>query len=150
MKHNKLEDFTSILAYDSNDFTPSGVLCYHKDKADSEVSPMMPSTPLKKLYNLCRYIQHLILKAKYDCYEDFDNPLDEDNWLLQRRGKYMKIVIYHTSNVTEQRQSSNQKLVSFKKGIKMEETAYPTLKEERNFDAEVYTLLLSHMNVKKC
>ena len=51
----------------------------------------MPNTPLKELYNLYRYIQHLILKYKFD-YDDIeiDNPLDEDNWLLQTRGKFMK------------------------------------------------------------
>ena len=57
----------------------------------------MPNTPLKELYNLYRYIQYLILKSKFD-YDDeeFDNPLDNDNWLLQTRGKYIKSVIYHT------------------------------------------------------
>ena len=89
---------------------------------------------LKELYNLYRYIQHLILKSKYD-YDDeeFDNPLDEENGLLQTRGKYMKFVIYHSSTATEPRQTSNQKLASFRKGIKREEVAYPTLKDERYF-----------------
>ena len=41
----------------------------------------------------------------------------------------MKFVIYHSSNATEPRNTSNQKLVSFRKGIKWEETAYPTLKD---------------------
>ena len=73
----------------------------------------MPITSLKELYNLWRYIQHLILKSNYDYdYEDFDNP-----WLLQPRGKYMKFVIHHSSNASEPRQTSNQKLVSFRKGI---------------------------------
>ena len=61
--------------------------------------------------------------------------LDEDNWLLQTRGKYMKFVIYHSSTATEPRNTSNQKLVSFRKDIKMEETSYPTLKDERYFDS---------------
>ena len=43
------------------------------------------------------YIQHLILKSEFDYDDDdFDNPLDEGNWLLQTRGKYMKFVIYHS------------------------------------------------------
>ena len=80
---------------------------------------MMPTTPLKELYNLWRHIQHLILKSECDHDDDdFDNPCDEDNWLLQTRGKYMKFDIYHSSNVTEPRQTSNQKLVSFRTGIK--------------------------------
>ena len=51
----------------------------------------MPNTPLKELYNLYRHIQHLILESEFD-YDDieFDKPHDEDNWLLQTRGKFMK------------------------------------------------------------
>ena len=82
VKYNKLEDITSLLIYDWNDFTPSGTLWCYKDKADSEVALMMPTTPLKELYNLWMYIQHLILESEseydYDD-EDFDNPLDEEN-----------------------------------------------------------------------
>ena len=68
-------------------------------------------------------------------FDEFDDPLDESNWLLQTRGKYMKFVIYHSSTAPEPRNTSNQKLVSFRKGIKREETAYPTLKDERYFDS---------------
>ena len=48
----------------------------------------------------------------------------------------MKYVIYNLSDSTESRPISNQKqkLASFKKGIRREETAYPTLKDERYFD----------------
>ena len=73
----------------------------------------------------------------------FDDPLDEGNWLLQTRGKYMKFVIYHSSTATEPRNTSNQKLVSFRKGIKREETAYPTLKDERYFDSFSRTLYIT-------
>ena len=75
---------------------------------------MMPNTPLKEHYNLWSCIQHLIHESEYEYDDDeFDNPLDEHNWLLQARGKYMKFVICHSSNVTEPRQTSNHKLVSF-------------------------------------
>ena len=146
VKHNKLEDMTSLLIYDLNDFTSSGTLCYYKEKAESEETIM--TTPLKELYNLYRYIQHLILKSEYDDDDDeFDNPLDEENWSLQPRGKYVKFVIYHSSTATEPRNTSNQKLVSFRKGIKSEETAYPTLKDERYFDSfsrSLYITAKSH------
>ena len=48
----------------------------------------------------------------------------------------MKYVIYTLSDGIESRSMSNknQKLASFKKGIKREETAYPTLKGERYFE----------------
>ena len=88
VKPIKLEDMTSML--------PSGTLCFYKEKVESVVASMMPTAPLKELYTLYSYIQHLILESKYD-YEDeeFDNFLDEENLLLQTRGKYMKFVIYH-------------------------------------------------------
>ena len=132
VKQNKLEEMASFVIYYLNDFTPSGALCYYKEKVESEVCILMPTTPLKELYNLYRYIQHLILQSEYD-YDDeeFDNTLDEENWLLQTRGKYMIFVIYHSSTATEPRNTSNQKLDSFRKCIKREETAYPTLKDER-------------------
>ena len=79
---------------------------------------MMPTMQLKELYNLRRYIQHLILEYEYyDDDDKFDNPLNEDNWLFQTRGKFMKYVIYNSSDTRESRPTANQKLVSFKKGI---------------------------------
>ena len=45
VKYNMLEDIMSLLIYDLNDFITSGALCYYKDKADSEVSLMMPAAP---------------------------------------------------------------------------------------------------------
>ena len=59
----------------------------------------------------------------------------------------MKFVIYHSSTATEPRNTSNQKLVSFRKGIKRGETAYPTLKDERYFDSfsrSLYITAKSH------
>ena len=61
----------------------------------------------------------------------------------------MKYVIYNLSDSTESKPISNQKrkLASFKKGIKREETAYPTLKDERYFDGfsrSLYITAKSH------
>ena len=56
-------------------------------------------------------------------------------------------MLYHSSTATEPRNTSNQKLVSFRKGIKREETAYPTLKDERYFDSfsrSLYITAKSH------
>ena len=148
VKHNNLEDMSDLLIYDLNDFTLGGTLCHYKETAEATETKLMPNTPLKELYNLYRYIQHLILESEFDYDDDeFDDPLDEDNWLLQTRGKYMKFVIYHSSTATEPRNTSNQKLVSFRKGIKREETAYPTLKDERYFDSfsrSLYITAKSH------
>ena len=146
--HNNLEDMSDLLIYDLNDFSPGCTLCHYKETAEAEETKPMPNTPLKELYNLYRYIQHLILESEFDYDDDeFDDPLDEGNWLLQTRGKYMKFVIYHSSTATEPRNTSNQKLVSFRKGIKREETANPTLKDERYFDCfsrSLYITTKSH------
>ena len=93
VKHNKLEDMSDLLIYDLNDFTPTGTLCHYKETAEAEETKIMPNTPLNELYNLYRYIQHLILELNSIMMMKI--PLDEGNWLLQTRGKYMKFVIYH-------------------------------------------------------
>ena len=137
VKHNILEDMSDLIIYDLNDFTPEGTLCHYNETAEAEETKLfLLNTPLKELYNLYRYIQHLILESQFDYDDDeFDDHLDEGIWLLQTRGKYMKFVMYHSSTVTEPRNTSNHKLVSFRKGIKREESAYPTLKDERYFDS---------------
>ena len=59
----------------------------------------------------------------------------------------MKFVIYHSSTATELRNTSNQKLVSFRKGIIREETLYPALRDEMYFDSfsrSLYVTAKSH------
>ena len=53
----------------------------------------------------------------------------------------MKFVIYYSSNVTEPRQSSNQKLASFSKGLKREKMPilHSRMKGFLMAFAEVYT-----------
>ena len=76
VKHNNLEDMFDLLIYDLNDFTPGGSLCHYKETAEAEETKLMPNTPLKELYNLYRYIQHLILESEFDYDDDeFDDPL---------------------------------------------------------------------------
>ena len=126
-----------MLTYTADKFTPTGSLCYYKEKADSETPTMMPTKLLDELYNLRRYITHVMNESGYHPDDpDFDHPLSEHNWLSQTRGRFMKYVIYTLSDGIESRPISNknQKLVSFKKGIIREETAHPTLKDERYFD----------------
>ena len=75
---------SDLLIYDLNDFTPGGTLCCYKETAEAEETKLMPNRPLKELYTLSRYIQKLILESKFDYDDDeFDNSLDEGNWLLQ-------------------------------------------------------------------
>ena len=150
VKHHKLENFSSLFNHSPDIFTPSSPLSYYKEKANSEILLEMPSTPLQELQNIRKYIQHLMDESDYDCDDDdFDDPLSEHNWFSQTSGKFMKYVIYNLSDSTESRPLSNQnqKLVNFKKGIKREETAYPTLKDERYFDGfsrSLYITAKSH------
>ena len=148
VKDNNLEDMNDLLIHDLNDCTPTGSLSQYKVSAEAEETKPMPITRLKELYNLYWYIQHLILESEleYDD-EEFDNPLHEANWLLQTKRKYMKFVIYNSSTATQPRATSNQKLISSRKGIKREETAYPTLKDETYFDScsrSLYITAKSH------
>ena len=148
VKHNNLEDMSDLLIYDLNDFTPGGTLYCYKETVEAEETKLMLNTRLKELYNHYMYIEHLILESEFnDDDDEFDDPLDEGNWLFQTRGKYMKFVIYHSSTATEPRNTSNQNLVSFRKGMKSEETAYPALKDERYFDSfsrSLYITAKSH------
>ena len=63
VKHNNMEDFNSLLSYTADKFTPTGSLCYYKEKDDSETLIMMLTTPLQELYNIRRYIQHLMYES---------------------------------------------------------------------------------------
>ena len=150
VKDNNMTDFTSMLTYTADKFNPTGFLCYYKEKVDAETPTMMPTNLLQEVYNLRRYITNVMNES--DCDQDdpdFDHPLSEHNWLSQTRGKSMKYVIYTLCDGIESRPipNKNQKLVCFKKGIKREETAYATLKDERYFDGfsrSLYITAKSH------
>ena len=95
----------------------------------------MPATPLREMYSLKMYIQHEMAQYDYGHDEDdFGHPLSEPNWTSQTRSKCMKFTIMNSTDTKDFKATSNQKLTSFKKGIKREESAYPTLKDERYFN----------------
>ena len=97
VKDNNMTDFTSMLTYTADKFIPTGFLCYYKEKVDAETPTMMPTNLLQELYNLRRYITHVMNESDYDPDDpDFDHPLSEHNWLFQTRGKFMKYVIYNS------------------------------------------------------
>ena len=80
VKHNKLEDFNSLLTFNVDYFTPSGNFCYHKENAGYNVVTILPTTPWQERFNLRWYIQHLIDESEYDYDDDgLNNPLSEDN-----------------------------------------------------------------------
>ena len=68
---------------------------------------ILPTLPLKELFNLRWYIQHLIDESEYDDDDDLNNPQSEDNWLLQTRGKFMRYVIYNGHTMTNKHVHKN-------------------------------------------
>ena len=91
IKFNKLENFNSILNYTIDDFTPSGNFSYLNQHGD-----ILHQTPLKDVFNLRWYIQHLM-----DENEDEDeNPLNHENWMKQTNRKFIKYVIHHKHSMS--------------------------------------------------
>ena len=88
---NKLENFSSILNYPIDDFTPSGNLCYMNELGD-----ILPYTPMKKIFNLRWYIQHLMDENE----DEAQNPLSQENWMKQNNCKFMKYVIHNRHPMT--------------------------------------------------
>ena len=88
---NKLENFNSILNYPIDDFTPSGNLCYMNEHGD-----ILPYSPMRKLFNLRWYIQHLMDESE----DEAQNPLSEENWMKQNNCKFIKYVIHHRHPMT--------------------------------------------------
>ena len=88
---NKLENFNSILNYPIDDFTPSGNLCYMNEHGD-----ILPYTPMKKIFNLRWYMQHLMDQCK----DEAQNPLSKENWMKQNNCKFMKYVFHHRHPMT--------------------------------------------------
>ena len=88
---NELENFNSILNYAIDDFTPSGNLCYMNEHGD-----ILPYTPMKKIFNLRWYIQHLMDESE----DQAQNPLREENWMKQNNCKFIKYIIHHRHPMT--------------------------------------------------
>ena len=90
--------------FNVDDFTLSGNLCYSKDNGER-----LHHTHLQELFNLRWYIQHLIDERGYDDDDDdyLDNPLSEDNWMLQTNRKFMKYVIYNGHSMTLEQLNKN-------------------------------------------
>ena len=91
IKFNKLENFNSLLNYTIDDFTPSGNLCYINENGE-----ILHQTPLKELFNLRWFIQHLIDESN----DENENPLSQQNWMKQTDWKFIKNVIHHKHSMT--------------------------------------------------
>ena len=123
---NKLETFNSILNYPIDDFTPSGNLCYMNTHGD-----ILPYTPMKKIFNLRWYIQHLMDENE----DEAQNPLSEENWIKQNNCKFMKYVIHHRHPMTPEQ----LKQKSFEEIFKNQHEKVDTEERESNEEEEEFT-----------
>ena len=123
---NKLETFNSILNYPIDDFTPSGNLCYMNEHGD-----ILPYTPMKKIFNLRWYIQHLMDENE----DEAQNPLSEENWIKQNNCKFMKYVIHHRHPMTPEQ----LKQKPFEKIFKNQHEKVDTEEGESNEEEEEFT-----------
>ena len=123
---NKLETFNSILNYPIDDFTPSGNLCYMNKHGD-----ILPYTPMKKIFNLRWYIQHLMDENE----DEAQNPLSEENWMKQSNCKFMKYVIHHRHPMTPEQ----LKQKPFEEIFKNQHEKVDTEEGESNEEEEEFT-----------
>ena len=123
---NKLDNFNLILNYPIDDFTPSGNLCYMNKHGD-----ILPYTPMKKIFNLRWYIQHLMDENE----DEAQNPLSEENWMKQSNCKFMKYVIHHRHPMTPEQ----LKQKPFEEIFKNQHEKVDTEEGESNEEEEEFT-----------
>ena len=69
-------DLTNLLLWNVADFTDHGALNSYMEKVDSEETFHMPSTPLKQMYHLRKYVQYIPSQAPADMNLDHEgHPL---------------------------------------------------------------------------
>ena len=111
----QIGNFNSLLNYTIDHFTPSGSLCYFKENG----------------INLGWYIQNLIDESD----DEFDNPLSEENWMLQTNWKFIKYVIHYKHLMTP-KQLKKKPIESI---IKIDHEELDTEEVESNKDEEEST-----------
>ena len=139
---NMLENLNSILNYTIDDFTPSGNLCYMNEHGN-----ILPYTPLREVFNLRCYIQHLM----DECEDETQNPLSYENWMKQNNWKFIKYVIHHRHPMTpeqlkqkpfEEIFKNQHEKVDTDEGESIEEEDNSTTfsdKSEQNSDSDITT-----------
>ena len=100
---NKLEDFSSLLKYTDEDFTPTGNLCHFNENGEKLQRKLM-----KEFYNLRCHIQHLIDENEYQYDDDeWTNPLSESNWIYQTNKTLLKYVNFTLQEMTPEQLKQN-------------------------------------------
>ena len=123
---NKWEMFNSILNYTIDDFMPSGNLCYMNHHGE-----ILHHTPLREIFNLRCYIQHLMDESE----DETQNPFSEENRLKQNNWKFTKYVIHHRHPMTPEQ----LKQKPFKEIFKNQHEKVDTEEGELNEEVEKST-----------
>ena len=124
---NKLENLNSILNFTIDDFAPSGNLSYISQHGD-----MLHHSPLREVFNLRCYIQHLMDETE----DEDENPLSNENWMKQNSWKFIKYVIQHRHPMTPRQ--LKQKL--FEEIFKNQHEKVDTEEGESNEEEEKSTI----------
>ena len=66
-------------------------ICYMNESGD-----ILPYTPMKKIFNLRWYVQHVMDESE----DEAQNPLSEENWMKQNNCKFNKCVIHNRHPMT--------------------------------------------------
>ena len=108
---NRLEDFNSLLKYTDDDFTPTRKLCYINENGEKLHRKLM-----KELYNLRRYIQHLVDENEYQYGDnEWTNSLSECNWTYRTNRHFMKYVKFTLQEMTPEQLKQNPITVQYQK-----------------------------------
>ena len=98
----------------------------------NEHGDILPYTPMKIIYNLRWYIQHLIDESE----DETQNPLSEQNWMKQNNCKYMMYVIHHRHPMTPEQ----LKQIPFEEIFKNLHEKVDTEEGESNTDEQESTI----------
>ena len=98
----------------------------------NEHGDILPYTPMKKIFNLRWYIQHLMDENE----DEAQNPLSEENWMKQNNCKFIKYVIHHRHPMTPEQ----LKQKPFEEIFKNQHEELDTEEGESNTDEQESTI----------
>ena len=97
----------------------------------NEHGEILHQTPLKEVFNLSLYIQHLMDENE----DESENPLSEENWMKQTNWKFTMYVIHHKHSMTPEQ----LKQKPFKEIFKIQHEKLDTEEGESNEEENEFT-----------
>ena len=108
----------------------------------NEHGEILHQTPLKEVFNLRWYIQHLMDESEHEN----ENPLNHENWVKQTNWKFIKYVIHHKHSMTPEQLKQKPVKEIFKiqhENLDTEEGESNEEKEESTTSSESQSKILS-------